>query len=159
MGYGNYTVPNCYGGSCTSLCGNPSGPFVQCSVRERLRDFYADGVQGGSPACKSQRTDVEAQTGLRAPFATYAINYWGDNDEYRQRPYGGVVEATSGTACPTLRPDTDYQAQGHYMSNNMGCSSSYEQPLWVAPVPGIPEAKTLSSVAFPGLGNVCTRAL
>ena len=91
MGYGNFTTPNCYGGDCSTLCGNPKGPYFQCSVRERFRDFYADGVQGGSPACKNVRTDVQSTSGLRPPFSTYAFNYWGDNDVYRQRPYGGGV--------------------------------------------------------------------
>jgi hypothetical protein len=148
IGYGQETYPNCYGGDCSSACGIASGPKVNCQVRERLRDFYADGVQGGSPSCKGQRSDAQTESGLSAPFNTYAINYWGDLDPYRQRPYDAV----------TPKPASARDAAGHY-TENFGCSESITQPLMIRPVPGVPEAWTLSSMAFPGPDNVCTRML
>ncbi len=156
MGYGNYTVPQCYGGDCSTACGNPHGPFLQCDGRERLRDFYANGVQGGSPACRSctgERSDATVVVpGLRPPFSTYAVNYFGDDDAFRARPYGGGVRLTDGTACRngsffTGRPDS-------------GCTQpTYEQPPHLRPVPGVKEARTAASVAWPGPGNVCTSHL
>lgn len=133
MGYGTYSVPQCYDGDCFNN--------MQCGVRERLRDFYADGVQGGSPSCRkcdTQRTDVQSQTGLRPPFLTYAVNYWGDNDVYRQRPYGGGV----------TYPDTPYEAQGHY------CAQPPQELLMVPPLgAGVcPSVKTLQSAQFVNLG-------
>jgi len=175
MGYGNFTVGNCYGGDCSTLCGNPSGPYFQCAVRERLRDFYANGVQGGTPACKNERTDAQAVLGLRPAWATYALNWFGDDDKFRQRPYdtgyANVGIATTGGNVPA----SDYEAFGHYVQNScltgscqttptaikgaFGCSTQYQQPLLILPVPGVPSAKTLDSMAFPGMDNVCTRAI
>lgn len=153
MGYGNFTVPNCYGGDCSTLCGNPKGPFLQCSVRERLRDFYADGVQGGTcqKNCPSSRTD----SGLSAPFMTYGVNYWGDNDLYRQRPYGGGVDTSTGSSC-TSQSTSNNDAFGHYVNNNFACTNSFDTPLMISPVPGVIEAKMLNSVEWPGSQNTCT---
>jgi len=173
MGYGNYTVPSCYGGDCTTLCGNPQGPYFHTTIRERLRSIYDDGVQGGSPACKKCSADVQNTSGLRPPFQTqvytYALSYSGQNDTYRQDPYGKILMGEN-SRCAT-RPDSDYEALGHYVAD-FGCNASlrrfqgvptYEQPQMIRPVPGMPDAKTLNSVAWmkePAIsGNVCTKCL
>jgi hypothetical protein len=153
MGYGTPTLPNCYGGDCISVTGSTSGPFAQCMVRERLRDFYADGVQGGSPACKSQRTD---ESGLFPPFQTYAVNYFGDNDVYRQRPYGGGLLLSSGSSCPSNVSASLSESYGHYVNESL---PRYQEPLLVPPVPGVASAKTLDSMAWPGTQSVCTSKL
>lgn len=165
----NWTVPSCYGGDCTTM--GAHGPLVHCNVRERLRDFYANGVQGGTPKCTSQRTDAQSASGLPPPFSTYAINYFGDLDPYRERPYDVANKAIgvavgAGNSCAS-----DYEAFGHYMQNTCGtnsCSmnapvgvqvSTYQQPLFILPVPGMKAVKTIDSMAFPGATNVCTKFL
>lgn len=161
------------GGCYTGDCRSTDGRFFDCAPRERLRDFYAANVQGGTATCKNQRTDV-MDRGMRVPFATYAINYFGDLDPYRERPYdtgfGNVGIAIGGEANPSERA---YDSFGHYTQNTcltnscqftpsftpgkFGCSGNYQTPLMILPVPGEVNAKTLSSMDFPGLGTtVCT---
>jgi len=130
IGYGGTYTPQCYSGDCTG--------GVQCDVRERLRDFYADGVQGGTPLCKNQRTDFQ---GMNVPFSSYSVNYWGDENAYRQRKYPGCVESDVAT----------------FASPNTGV---YREPTVIRPVPGVRSgALTIESMAWPGTQSVCTQKI
>jgi hypothetical protein len=166
MGYGNFTVPSTYGGSCTTLSGNPTGPMYQSTVRERMRCIYDNGVQGGSPAGKaSQLTDAQTASGCRPPFLTSAINYFGTLDPFREHPYGtgyGHTGVSIGEDTPAMR---DYNAMGHYVAScgsqyqpsvDFSAPENYQQPLFVLPIPGERNAKTIGSMSFPGPDNVKT---
>lgn len=163
VGYNNYSLPGCYGGNITTLSGGPTGPWVQCDVRERLRDFYSDGVQGGTPLCRgpcNPQGDNCDCGDMTAPFATYAVNYFGTDDVYRRQPYGRVVETTGNlcvkaSGCDPTRPDSDFGAFGHYVTG----VSNYQEPLMILPVPGYKNAKTLESALWPGTQTPTTTAL
>lgn len=137
MNYGTYTKHNCYSGDSVK---GPDGKWVDCQVRERFRDFYGDGVQGGT--CQGTRTDDITQKGLLPPFATYGVNYWGDLDPYRKRPYGGQTELST----PTNQPESTY----------LEPKQQYQYPTMIRPLPFDPSILVLPSIAFPGSGNVKT---
>lgn len=172
MGYGNYTVANCYGKTCSSKCCNLHGPWLQCGGRESFETFYADG---GSIDCRGFRTDdLIGKVRANAPYppvSTYALNYWGDNDEFRKRPYGGLVRVGDAYGIIKTGDDSDDSLlPGHYVTDVKGCGSPKVKccvgppaktpccrnfgcrnqcvvpPLYIPPVPGVPAAKTIESM-------------
>ena len=130
--------------------------------------FTLSEFEGSANTLYSHPTSSEARfnglsdwvddSGLNAPFMTYAVNYWGDNDLYRQRPYGGGVDFKTGSSCKS-ESTSNHDAFGHYMNNNFACTNSFDTPLMIAPVPGMIEAKMLNSVEWPGSQNTCTSKL
>lgn len=95
VGYQAYSdqVPNCYSGLTFR---NPqTGQITSIGAREWRRDLNAIGVQGGSCTPTGQSSwdfalDYSRPIDLKPPFSTrsYAINYGGFVDKYREAPYG-----------------------------------------------------------------------
>jgi len=163
--YGSVARPSCYTGDCVALNGD-RGPFFRGNVRERLRDFYAHGVQGGT--CNPDSIDVQNTSGLFPPFATHAVNYFGCQSRIQQQERDESVSLRSGTECPKHEPDSYAEASGYYVTNpfQQECQTRLQtrdalkqepqQLPYIMPLPGDPSVKTLSQCVFPGIGTVKT---